>query len=345
MDDFYRDRSATIEMTSRNVELLNRRNAQPEKRHSATSTAMTEFERTTNQTIEYTDKPTQILTSSPKFVKLHENGDNLILKSRGAVPRRSGSCSSSSSSSTRSSLEQGLSHSRSSPPKTNSIELSPRNENRTSLPELENIKRTSNSSSPRSKVSSPAQTENSWTKFGCSQTDILINNRLRRTSSSDSRSSSMSSTSKISTSSSSSISPRYSPIENKKASPCVSPQPGIEGLTLVQRTEIVLRVNATTSDVASQTEIIDDDDESILSKDLIKNQILPVPRRKLPEEIECEELSRDLASQLEPNDKLVDILARMQHQRECKRKRAVDPSVERARPAVKHYRHQTHALF
>jgi len=35
---------------------------------------------------------------------------------------------------------------------------------------------------------------------------------------------------------------------------------------------------------------------------------LPESRKKLPEEIECEELSKDLASQLSPNDKLVPIL-------------------------------------
>jgi len=71
----------------------------------------------------------------------------------------------------------------------------------------------------------------------------------------------------------------------------VSPQPGIEGLTLVQRTEVVLRVNATTSDAASQTDILD------LNK-----------RQKLPEEIECEEFVKDLVGQLSPNDKLVSIL-------------------------------------
>lgn len=90
------------------------------------------------------------------------------------------------------------------------------------------------------------------------------------------------------------------------ASPCVSPQPGIEGLTLVQRTEVVLRVNAATSDAASQTDI-----PEVLDRDTRRSNqdSLPPPgRKKLPEEIECEELSRDLASQLSPNDKLVPIL-------------------------------------
>lgn len=75
---------------------------------------------------------------------------------------------------------------------------------------------------------------------------------------------------------------------------------------MVQRTEIVLRVNATTSDAASQTELLDDLEERLKEK-----EILPEPRKKLLEEIECEELSRDLASQLSPNDKLVPILGKI----------------------------------
>lgn len=72
----------------------------------------------------------------------------------------------------------------------------------------------------------------------------------------------------------------------------------------MQRTEIVLRVNAATSDAASQTDILDDTEQD--SKPI--ERPLPESRKKLPEEIECEELSKDLASQLSPNDKLVPIL-------------------------------------
>lgn len=75
---------------------------------------------------------------------------------------------------------------------------------------------------------------------------------------------------------------------------------------MVQRTEIVSRVNATTSDAASQTDIIADFEEHLKMK-----EILPQPRKKLPEEIECEDLSRELASQLSPNDKLVPILGKI----------------------------------
>lgn len=80
----------------------------------------------------------------------------------------------------------------------------------------------------------------------------------------------------------------------------------MEGLTLVQRTEVVLRVNAATSDAASQTDILEDAKQDSISK--VQRALLE-SRRKLPEEIECEELSKDLASQLSPNDKLVPILS------------------------------------
>lgn len=77
---------------------------------------------------------------------------------------------------------------------------------------------------------------------------------------------------------------------------------------MVQRTEVVLRVNAATSDAASQTDLM----EQTAEQNIVKQEepLLPEPRKKLPEEIECEELSRDLASQLSPNDKLVPILGK-----------------------------------
>lgn len=73
---------------------------------------------------------------------------------------------------------------------------------------------------------------------------------------------------------------------------------------MVQRTEIVLRVNTSTSDAASQTDIPDSTELELP----VKNPEIPPCRKKLPEEIECEELGRDLASQLSPNDKLVPLL-------------------------------------
>lgn len=73
----------------------------------------------------------------------------------------------------------------------------------------------------------------------------------------------------------------------------------IEGLQLIQRTEVTLRVNTCTIDAASQTE---------------KEELLctPIPnRRKLQEEIECEKLSQDLVNYLSPSDRLKGILGEL----------------------------------
>ncbi|OXU25678.1 hypothetical protein TSAR_006866 [Trichomalopsis sarcophagae] len=146
------------------------------------------------------------------------------------------------------------------------------------------------------KVSSPTQTDQSWDR------------KSRSSTSSSSAPSSPTRTSPTEKSSSSS---------SKRASPCVSPQPGvIEGLTLIQRTEVVLRVNAPTNDVASQTEepatllgvtpAAEKEVERLRPEE--ETESLAKPRKKLQEEIECEELSRDLANQLGPDDKLLPIL-------------------------------------
>nr|XP_034176678.1 uncharacterized protein LOC117602571 isoform X3 [Osmia lignaria] len=292
-EDFFRERSATIEMTSQNIELLNRRN---EKRTNVTSTStatittcITTSSTSTTMTIAtdncwsrgqealpFSDKPPPPVSSPPRSPSDQVEADS----PRGAVPRRSGSCSSSSSSG------------RSSDPR-----VSPRNLSN-SLSKIE-------SSSNNRKVCSPTQTDNTG-----SSNEIEL--RVDRSSSSTQKSraggrSSSSSISSISKASSSS-SARNSPVEEDKssaASPCVSPQPGIEGLTLVQRTEVVLRVNATTIDAASQTDILEPVEQP---ESIAKGQEIPLCRKKLPEEIECEELGRDLASQLSPNDKLVPLL-------------------------------------
>ena len=336
IEDFYRERSATIEMTSRNVELLNRRNAIAEKRlssgsnmnvsssgvgggSSSNTSTMTEHQcdlTLSNSMIHHSkiencdlrnhsllDKPPPPVSSPPRSPDQHCDVSPASLRSpRGAIPRRSGSSSSSASTG---SSNEAVQSSRSSPLKSQMY-----------LNEGCQIAMAKNHLISRRKISSPTQTENNWTgsnspRARSSQTEgSSMITRLRRNSSMRSRSSSLSSASKLSTSSSSSSgSPRYSPVNGKNSSPCVSPQPGIEGLTLVQRTEICLRVNTTTSDAASQTEVFEDDDGD--GKVGVENQIEPEPRRKLPEEIECEELSRDLASQLGPNDKLVEILGEL----------------------------------
>jgi hypothetical protein len=111
-------------------------------------------------------------------------------------------------------------------------------------------------------------------------------------------------------------SPSGSPLQNtplsspnsfsKPSSPDISPATApehseecpqvIEGLQLIQRTEVVLRVNTSTTDAASQTE---------------KEELLPTPlptRRKLQEEIECEKLSEDFVNHLPTSDRLKELL-------------------------------------
>jgi hypothetical protein len=73
----------------------------------------------------------------------------------------------------------------------------------------------------------------------------------------------------------------------------------MESLQLVQRSEVILRVNAATSDAASQTES---------EREMLEVAVSPVIRQKLQEEIECERLSIDLASHLPPSDKLQGLL-------------------------------------
>ncbi|XP_045464053.1 protein Shroom [Harmonia axyridis] len=108
---------------------------------------------------------------------------------------------------------------------------------------------------------------------------------------------------RISPASSTNNSPLQTPTSNSaQHSPPLSPEkpescpPVIEGLQMIQRTEIVLRVNTTTSDASSQTE---------------KEELPPTPlptRKKLQEEIDCDLLSEDIISQLSSSDKLKDIL-------------------------------------
>ena len=87
--------------------------------------------------------------------------------------------------------------------------------------------------------------------------------------------------------------PPLSPTAQHRIKPQV-----MESLQLVQRSEVILRVNAATSDAASQTE----------SEREVLEVVSPLVRQKLQEEIECEKLSLDLASQLPPSDKLQGLL-------------------------------------
>ncbi|CAG9763064.1 unnamed protein product [Ceutorhynchus assimilis] len=88
---------------------------------------------------------------------------------------------------------------------------------------------------------------------------------------------------------------KLSPLRTSPNSSSTATKP-IEGLQMMQRTEVVLRVNTTTSDASSQTE---------------KDELPPTPlptRKKLQEEIECEKLSQDFVNHLPTSDRLKDLL-------------------------------------
>uniref|UniRef100_A0A1B6MST2 ASD2 domain-containing protein n=1 Tax=Graphocephala atropunctata TaxID=36148 RepID=A0A1B6MST2_9HEMI len=80
-----------------------------------------------------------------------------------------------------------------------------------------------------------------------------------------------------------------------------------EPLRLVQRTEVTLRVNAPTTDTACQTDVVT---TPLPSPPLVTSPAPSPPptRHQLHEEIECDQLSRDLASQLSPSHRLQGIL-------------------------------------
>ncbi|XP_048515517.1 protein Shroom isoform X2 [Athalia rosae] len=342
-NNYQRERSATIEMTSRNVELLNRRNAGGEK---CRSQPLIESVRETREKLNFDTRPPPVIekpppptTSPPRTPDLVERRQSSPSSNRsGAVPRRSGSCSSSSSSSLKSlnSRNSNTLPSRSSPKVSGRRGNDSPNSRVDSSPSTSPCSDSCNfivehiSISSRRKVSSPTQTDDAE-NFRPSRDEIFLSNSvspIEQYSPNNTRSSQTTGSSfeNVKNSRSSTGSPDSSPstptsptslknplnnitVNTGNDSPCVSPQPGIEGLTLVQRTEIVLRVNAATSDAASQTELLSDDEPSRENRpDADQSQVQPEPRKKSPEEIECEELSRDLASQLSPNDKLVPIL-------------------------------------
>lgn len=75
-----------------------------------------------------------------------------------------------------------------------------------------------------------------------------------------------------------------------------------EPLRLVQRSEVTLQVNVPTSDTACQTDAV--------SIPLPACPSPPMSRHKLNDELEVEQLSRDLASQLSPSHRLQGILGK-----------------------------------
>jgi hypothetical protein len=82
-----------------------------------------------------------------------------------------------------------------------------------------------------------------------------------------------------------------------------------DSLKLMQRSELVLRLNASTAETACQT------DESIAAmvqgiETLSIAQIVFSARQKTAEEVDCEKLSQDLVSQLSTTDKLHNVLGK-----------------------------------
>ncbi|XP_067012486.2 protein Shroom isoform X2 [Anabrus simplex] len=89
--------------------------------------------------------------------------------------------------------------------------------------------------------------------------------------------------------------------------PSPSPSPKVtESLQLVQRSEVVLRVNAATSDASSQTEA--EGEKEVVDEAPVTVPTTMLVRPKTQEEIECERLSLDVASHLSPSDKLQTLL-------------------------------------
>lgn len=89
-----------------------------------------------------------------------------------------------------------------------------------------------------------------------------------------------------------------------------------DSLKLVQRSEIILRVNPSTVETASQTDDITDSELKSLTdlgsssnKDAeTSNRTTLQPRQRLPIEDDCEKLSKELATMIQANDELVHLL-------------------------------------
>ncbi|XP_055921588.1 protein Shroom [Eupeodes corollae] len=89
-------------------------------------------------------------------------------------------------------------------------------------------------------------------------------------------------------------------------------EPTTDGLKLMQRTEVILRVNPVTNEVGSQTdELLELDANRIKlndSRDDALQRTTLQPRQKHPIEVECDRMFKELASLLPQNDRLLEIL-------------------------------------
>lgn len=89
-------------------------------------------------------------------------------------------------------------------------------------------------------------------------------------------------------------------------------EPTTDGLKLMQRTEVILRVNPVTNEVGSQTdELLELDANRIKlndSRDDALQRTTLQPRQKHPIEVECDRMLKELANLLPQNDRLLEIL-------------------------------------
>lgn len=89
-----------------------------------------------------------------------------------------------------------------------------------------------------------------------------------------------------------------------------------DGLKLMQRSELILRVNPLTVETASQTDDLPDSDMGRLTaenhqqynKEDSQTRTTLQPRQRHPIEFDCDTMSKELAELLAPNDKLIELL-------------------------------------
>ncbi|XP_015122984.1 uncharacterized protein LOC107045283 [Diachasma alloeum] len=275
--DHHRGQKVTIEMTPNNAQCEDSKNAYLNHRHSAAgSVSEIDVENISDENMNTASS--SLLPQSLEYADSHDNNENRSMTST------SFSCPGPKETINYSNLDSDNNLKNSSQVNDDVIE---------SILQHENPLRDGSS-----------QKKNLWTKSDVCQVESVSANASRKTPPAKSRSPLLSTKLKMSDLSYSPVSSSSSPIDSR-FSPCVSPQPGIEELRLLQRTEVVLRINATL-DAASQTEVINI--HPVEPIDVNSERIIPEMRKKLPEEIECDELSKNLANQLGPHDKLVPIL-------------------------------------
>lgn len=103
-----------------------------------------------------------------------------------------------------------------------------------------------------------------------------------------------------------------SPVPCEMSSIISQMEPTTDGLKLMQRTEVILRVNPVTNEVASQTDELLELDASRIklndNRDDALQRTTLQPRQKHPIEVDCDKVLKELVSLLPQNDRLLEIL-------------------------------------